>query len=105
MNLSQFLRLTGAGLAVGLALTLAAPASAKVLARVNGAEITDEDVKIAMEDIGSSLPQQIEGPARQAYILGLSHRLRSSSLRRRKPTRWAKARNLQRKSRITATRC
>jgi peptidyl-prolyl cis-trans isomerase C len=48
---------------------LAAPASAKVLARVNGAEITDEDVKIAMEDIGSSLPQQIEGPARQAYIL------------------------------------
>jgi peptidyl-prolyl cis-trans isomerase C len=69
MNLSQFLRLTGAGLAVGVALTLAAPASAKVLARVNGAEITDEDVKIAMEDIGSSLPQQIEGPARQAYIL------------------------------------
>jgi len=69
MNLSQFLRLTGAGLAVGLALTLAAPASAKVLARVNGAEITDEDVKNAMEDIGSSLPQQIEGPARQAYIL------------------------------------
>jgi len=69
MNLSQFLRLTGAGLAVGLALTLAASASAKVLARVNGAEITDEDVKIAMEDIGSSLPQQIEGPARQAYIL------------------------------------
>jgi peptidyl-prolyl cis-trans isomerase C len=69
MNLSQFLRLTGAGLAVGLALTLAAPASAKVLARVNGAEITDEDIKIAMEDIGSSLPQQIEGPARQAYIL------------------------------------
>jgi len=69
MNLSQFLRLTGAGLAVGLALTLAAPASAKVLARVNGADITDEDVKIAMEDIGSSLPQQIEGPARQAYIL------------------------------------
>jgi peptidyl-prolyl cis-trans isomerase C len=65
----NFLRLTGAGLAVGLALTLAAPASAKVLARVNGAEITDEDVKIAMEDIGSSLPQQIEGPARQAYIL------------------------------------
>jgi peptidyl-prolyl cis-trans isomerase C len=48
---------------------LAAPASAKVLARVNGAEITDEDVRIAMEDIGSSLPQQIEGPARQAYIL------------------------------------
>jgi peptidyl-prolyl cis-trans isomerase C len=52
-----------------MAVALAAPASAKVLARVNGAEITDEDVKIALEDIGQSLPQQIEGPARQAYIL------------------------------------
>lgn len=62
-------RLTGAAFAVGIALTLAVPASAKVLARVNGAEITDEDVKIALDDIGQSLPQQIEGPARQAYIL------------------------------------
>jgi peptidyl-prolyl cis-trans isomerase C len=62
-------RLGGAALAVGLALTLSAPASAKVLARVNGAEITDDDVKIALDDIGASLPQQIEGPARQAYIL------------------------------------
>ena len=62
-------RLGGAALAIGLALALAAPASAKVLARVNGAEITDDDVKIALDDIGQSLPQQIEGPARQAYIL------------------------------------
>jgi peptidyl-prolyl cis-trans isomerase C len=62
-------RLTGAAFAIGIALTLAVPASAKVLARVNGAEITDEDVKIALDDIGQSLPQQIEGPARQAYIL------------------------------------
>jgi peptidyl-prolyl cis-trans isomerase C len=69
MNSSYLTRLSGAVFAVGLALALAAPASAKVLARVNGTEITDEDVKIALEDIGSSLPQQIEGPARQAYIL------------------------------------
>jgi peptidyl-prolyl cis-trans isomerase C len=62
-------RLTGAAFAIGIALTLTVPASAKVLARVNGAEITDEDVKIALDDIGQSLPQQIEGPARQAYIL------------------------------------
>jgi peptidyl-prolyl cis-trans isomerase C len=62
-------RLFGAAFAMTMALALTAPASAKVLARVNGAEITDDDVKIALEDIGPSLPQQIEGPARQAYIL------------------------------------
>jgi peptidyl-prolyl cis-trans isomerase C len=69
MNSSYLTRLRGAAFAVGLALLLAAPVSAKVLARVNGVEITDEDVKIALDDIGASLPQQIEGPARQAYIL------------------------------------
>ena len=69
MNSSCFVRLGGAALAIALALTLGTPASAKVLARVNGAEITDDDVKIALDDIGASLPQQIEGPAREAYIL------------------------------------
>jgi peptidyl-prolyl cis-trans isomerase C len=69
MNSPYLTRLGGAAFAVAMAVALAAPASAKVLARVNGAEITDEDVKIALEDIGQSLPQQIEGPARQAYIL------------------------------------
>jgi peptidyl-prolyl cis-trans isomerase C len=69
MNSPYLLRLSGAAFAVAMAVALAAPASAKVLARVNGAEITDDDVKIALEDIGQSLPQQIEGPARQAYIL------------------------------------
>jgi peptidyl-prolyl cis-trans isomerase C len=69
MNSSYLTRLGGAAFAVAMALALAVPASAKVLARVNGVEITDEDVKIALDDIGASLPQQIEGPARQAYIL------------------------------------
>jgi peptidyl-prolyl cis-trans isomerase C len=69
MNSPYLTRLGGAAFAVAMAVALAAPASAKVLARVNGAEITDEDVKIALDDIGQSLPQQIEGPARQAYIL------------------------------------
>jgi peptidyl-prolyl cis-trans isomerase C len=69
MNSSYLTRLSGAAFAMGLALALTAPASAKVLARVNGVEITDDDVKIALDDIGASLPQQIEGPARQAYIL------------------------------------
>src|SRR5947209_5550615 len=69
MNSSHLAGLSRAAFVVAIALAVAAPASAKVLARVNGTEITDEDVKIALDDIGQSLPQQIEGPARQAYIL------------------------------------
>jgi peptidyl-prolyl cis-trans isomerase C len=69
MKSYHLLRLTGAAFAIAMAAALATPASAKVLARVNGTEITDEDVKMALDDIGQSLPQQIEGPARQAYIL------------------------------------
>jgi peptidyl-prolyl cis-trans isomerase C len=56
-----------------LALVLAgcsvASASATVLARVDGAEITDEDVKIAADDLGASLPAQLQGAARDAYVL------------------------------------
>ncbi|WP_457795874.1 peptidylprolyl isomerase [Methylocystis sp. S23] len=47
----------------------AAPAQAKVLAKVNGVEITDEDVKLAMEDLGPGIPRQLEGKARESYIL------------------------------------
>ncbi len=66
------------GMAMGLAcaaavagpvLLAAAPAAAKVLATVNGREITDEDVKIAAEDLGPSLPPQLEGKARESYVL------------------------------------
>lgn len=57
------------GLAVALGLSFAAPAQAKVLAKVNGVEITDEDVKVAIDDIGAGLPQQIQGPEREAYVL------------------------------------
>lgn len=47
----------------------AAPAQAKVLAKVNGVEITDDDLKIAMEDLGPGIPRQLEGKARDSYIL------------------------------------
>jgi peptidyl-prolyl cis-trans isomerase C len=40
-----------------------------VLAKVNGVEITDEDLKIAAEDIGPNIPRQLQGKARDAYIL------------------------------------
>lgn len=51
------------------ALLTAAPAQAKVLAKVNGVEITDDDVKIALDDLGSGLPRQLEGKARESYVL------------------------------------
>lgn len=44
-------------------------AQAKVLAKVNGVEITDEDLKVAMDDIGQGLPAQMQGPERDAYLL------------------------------------
>ena len=58
-------------LAAASLLTLAAfsPASAKVLARVNGVDVTDDDVKIALDDLGPNLPAQLKGPQRDAYAL------------------------------------
>ena len=56
--------------AVALSMLAATPqASAKVMAKVNGAEITDDDVKTAMQDLGPTLPQQLKGPARDTYVL------------------------------------
>jgi peptidyl-prolyl cis-trans isomerase C len=51
------------------ALFAASPTNAKVLATVNGHEITDQDLKIATDDLGPSLPAQLEGKAREAYLL------------------------------------
>ena len=75
-------RALAAGLASALAigapsLLLADPAavpastqaSNKVLATVNGQTITEKDLKIATEDLGPSLPQQVQGKARESYIL------------------------------------
>jgi len=42
---------------------------AAVVAKVDGVEITDEDVSIAMEDIGATLPQQMTADQRQEYIV------------------------------------
>ncbi len=56
--------------AVALSMLAVTPhASAKVMAKVNGAEITDDDVKTAMQDLGPTLPQQLKGPARDTYVL------------------------------------
>jgi peptidyl-prolyl cis-trans isomerase C len=58
-------------LGLGAALMLAAGAAAepKVLATIDGAPITEDDVGDAMQDIGPGLPQKLDGPARQRYVL------------------------------------
>lgn len=48
---------------------LAAPAQAKVLAKVNGVEITEDDLKLAMDDLAPGIPRQLEGKARESYVL------------------------------------
>ncbi len=62
-----------ASLACAMALApvaiFAAPAGAAVLATVNGKQITDDDVKIAADDLRGSIPPQLEGKARDAYLL------------------------------------
>lgn len=52
-----------------LTLAVWSPALAKVMATVSGQEITDDDVKIALEDLGPNLPAQLKGPQRDAYAL------------------------------------
>jgi peptidyl-prolyl cis-trans isomerase C len=52
-----------------VAMVAAAPAGATVLATVNGKQITDEDLKIAADDLRGSMPPQLEGKARDAYLL------------------------------------
>lgn len=61
--------LAALGVFLAMALFAAGTAEAKVLAVVNGKEITDEDVRIATEDMGTSLPPQLEGKARETYVL------------------------------------
>ena len=50
-------------------LGLTAAASAKVLAKVDGVDITDTDVTQAEQDIGATLPQQLDDKQRQTYVL------------------------------------
>jgi peptidyl-prolyl cis-trans isomerase C len=57
------------GAALFAALLIGTPlAQAKVLAKVNGAEITDEDVKIAMDDMGAALAQ-VPPMDQETYVL------------------------------------
>jgi peptidyl-prolyl cis-trans isomerase C len=57
------------GLGAAMTFGAAAYADPKVLAKVDGVAITDDDVADAMMDIGPGLPQKLDGPARQKYVL------------------------------------
>ncbi len=61
-------RIAAVLIAVGFG-ALAQPAFAKTLAKVDGLDITDDDVKVALEDIGPTLPQQLQGDQRETYVL------------------------------------
>src|SRR5580658_8549141 len=64
-------RALAVALGVGAFLLAAGGARAepKVLAKIDGVPITEEDVNDALEDIGPGLPQKLDGPARQQYAL------------------------------------
>ncbi|HUB63567.1 MAG TPA: peptidylprolyl isomerase [Methylocella sp.] len=74
MVLTKYLRSKAATLAWMLTLAapvllVAFPAAAKVLATVNGKQITDDDLNVAADDLRGSLPPQLEGKARDNYLL------------------------------------
>jgi peptidyl-prolyl cis-trans isomerase C len=56
-------------LGVSLALSESASADPKVLAKVDGSPITEDDLNDAMADIGPGLQPKLEGAARQKYVL------------------------------------
>ena len=57
--------------ALGLLAAVAATARAdpKVLAKVDGVAITEDDFNDALADIGPGLPEKLEGPEREKYVL------------------------------------
>ena len=61
--------LLASSLGAALALAGAAHADPKILAKVDGVPITEDDVGDALLDIGPGLPQKLEGPARQKYVV------------------------------------
>ena len=61
----------GLSFAALLILSLAAlsPAHARVVAKVDGVEITGEDLQLAADDMGGGIPPELEGAEREAYIV------------------------------------
>jgi peptidyl-prolyl cis-trans isomerase C len=71
-HISTGLRLRAGVFALACAFATASglsAASAKVLAKVNGVEITDEDLAIARDDLSGNLPPQLQGADRDRALL------------------------------------
>ncbi|HTO80117.1 MAG TPA: peptidylprolyl isomerase [Methylocystis sp.] len=66
---AQLPRVALAILALGFSLTAASGASAKVLAKVNGVEITEEDLKLADEYIGANFARQADPKVRESALI------------------------------------
>jgi peptidyl-prolyl cis-trans isomerase C len=64
---SRFVR--ALGVCAAILITPAIAADSKVLAKLDGVEITEDDLNIAMEDIGAGLPQKLQGDERRQYVL------------------------------------
>jgi peptidyl-prolyl cis-trans isomerase C len=66
-------RLHACALGVSLLLATLAPAAqanaAEVLATVNGVNITDDELRFAAEDLGDSVPRQLDAKGRRQYLL------------------------------------
>jgi peptidyl-prolyl cis-trans isomerase C len=69
LSKSSFSGARRAALVVSFCAIALAPAHAKVLATVNGVDITDTDMAVAREDVGPSLPKQMDDKARDKALL------------------------------------
>jgi peptidyl-prolyl cis-trans isomerase C len=68
-NTSVAVALFGAFLFALPAAPAAAQAADPVIAKVDGAEVRESDFALAEEDLGSNIPQQLNGDARRDFIL------------------------------------
>ncbi|HMK88822.1 MAG TPA: peptidyl-prolyl cis-trans isomerase [Methylocystis sp.] len=57
------------GLAAALGAGLGAAAKAEVLAKANGVEITDSEVRLAEDELGPKIPRQLQGKQREDWIV------------------------------------
>ena len=62
-------RVRAAALSFTFLAAFALPAAAKVIAKVDGLEITDDDVKVALEDLGATMPREMDDAQRESYAL------------------------------------
>ena len=69
LSKSPFAGALRAALLISLCTVALSPAQAKVLATVNGSEITDADMAAARDDVGPSLPKQMDDKAREKAML------------------------------------